>query len=337
MDAERSQLFNLIYGYISTHLISAACKLRLFDAIGEQSCTSADLAKRISYDENSLRRLIKALASFDLLEWMPPSGFRATKMGLLLRQDTPESFYPAVETGFDGLTRDRAWHALAEAVRTGGIAFDIGLGESFFSYLERHPPYKKTFYGAMESSLSKVIQVTEPIDFGRFSSVSDIGGANGRLLQSIHSRFPSLECAIFDREALLGQTPSTEVNAIPASQFRFIVGDFFSEIPSGFDCYMLSRIIDDWSDSKATLLLRNVRAACALGTSLFIIQPVTASFDASFDATIADINMLVYRGVLNARLKRLCNWPVLPALISRRSTDLKKADISHLSFMPTRA
>jgi len=296
MDTDRSRLFNLIYGYIGTHLISAACKIDLFDAIGDQACSSTELASRLGCDESHLRRLMKALSSYGLMTWEPPSTFSATAMGALLAKSTPDSFYPAVETGFDGLTRDTAWHALPQALRSGGVPFDIGLGERFFSYLERHPAYQKTFYDAMESSLTKVIEVAQLIDFGRFRSVLDIGGANGTLLSAIRARFPALDCSVFDREALTVAGDAGASAALASAGLGFISGDFFETIPGGFDCYVLSRILDDWNDKQAAVILRNVRLACEAGRSLFVMQPITSSVDGSFDATLADINMLVYMG-----------------------------------------
>jgi hypothetical protein len=307
MNNDRQRLFNLIYGYIGTHLVSAACKLDLFDALSDQTLTSVDLATRMAVDEHSLRRLMKALSGLGLLNWQPPNIFSATPMGALLASTAESSMRTTVETGFDGLTRDRAWHALPQAIRNGGIPFDIGIGESFFSYLERNPEYQQTFYAAMDSSISKVLELAQKVDFGRFRRVLDIGGGGGTLVQAIRARFPELDCAVFDRPAMAATATKSGIPAIS--------GDFLASIPADFDCYMLSRILDDWDDRSASVILRNVRNACQPGATLLVLQPVTAANDASSDAMIADINMLVYNGRLQAlgwRAEQPCKSSWLP-------------------------
>lgn len=288
MDHDRQRLFDMIYGYIGSHLISTACKLDLFDALGDHSLTSVELATSLGVDERRLRRLMKALAGLRLLQFQTPNLFSATPMGALLARTAEDSMRAAVETGFDSLTRDRAWHALAPAIRSGGIPFDIGLGESFFAYLERHPEYQQTFYGAMDSSIGKVLELAQAIDFGRYRRVLDIGGGAGTLVRSISARFPDLECVVFDRAAMAAAAADAGVASIS--------GSFLESVPAGFDCYLLSRILDDWDDDQASRILENVRRAARAGTSLLVLQPVTAPTDISPDAVISDINMLVYMG-----------------------------------------
>ena len=67
-------------------------------------------------------------------------------------------------------------------------------------------------------------------------------------------------------------------------------------MPTGADCYLLSRIINDWRDDKARTIVSNIRRAMNRDASLILIEPVTKSDNNSFDSIIADINMLVYMG-----------------------------------------
>lgn len=42
---------------------------------------------------------------------------------------------------------------------------------------------------------------------------------------------------------------------------QIIPGSFFDSVPTGGDVYMLSRILHDWPDEKAKLILDNCRKA----------------------------------------------------------------------------
>jgi O-methyltransferase domain/Dimerisation domain len=293
---DRARVFSLMYGYIGTHLVSTACKLGVIDALADNAMTSAELAQRLGCHRKSLHRVMRAMAAFGLVEIRAPGTFAATGAGKLLQKDRPGSFYPAVETGFDSLTRDSAWHALPKAIRTGGIAFDIGTGDSFFSYLEKNSGYQSTFYDAMETSLSKVVDVLQNVDFSRFKTLIDVGGANGKLLSLIRDKHPHIDAAVYDRQVMFDQVMSGQGIPNYFGTIRYLPGNFFESIPGGADCYLLSRIINDWCDDRATKIVSNVRAAMKPGASLILIEPVTRTDDNSFDAVIADINMLVYMG-----------------------------------------
>jgi len=51
-------------------------------------------------------------------------------------------------------------------------------------------------------------------------------------------------------------------------------GSFFEAVPTGGDLYVLKMIIHDWPDDQAIEILRNVRAAAEVGTTLLLIETV---------------------------------------------------------------
>lgn len=293
LDRDQMRLLNLVYGYVGSHLMATACKLGIVDAIGDDTMTSTALAEHMGTHEQSLRRVLRALTTYGVLEAAPGDGFRVTSMGRMLKKDAPGSFFGAVETGFDGLTRDRAWHALPQAVKTGHVAFEIATGGGFFAYLDEHPSYLETFFGAMDASIAKVFDVLSGVDFGRYRSLLDVGGADGTLAAHLKSMHPHLECTVYDTPAVLERAAAA---GKASRQLRYVPGDFFEAVPHGADCYMLSRIIDDWPDEKAQTLLVNIRNAMNPHAVLIIVGPVKDPDDYSFDATLSDLSMLVYMG-----------------------------------------
>ncbi len=72
-----------------------------------------------------------------------------------------------------------------------------------------------------------------------------------------------------------------------------IRGDFFEEVPSVFDVYLLSQILHDWDDERATAILRNLRAAIPPHGRLVILDQVIPPGDAPHPDKILDLIMLV--------------------------------------------
>src|SRR4029078_13201194 len=100
--------------------------------------------------------------------------------------------------------------------------------------------------------------VAEACDFGPFTRVVDVGGGHGQLLSAILARNPHLSGVLFDlpsgvaaaRQGTGGDLPRTE----------FIAGDFFESVPTG-DVYVIKKVVHDWDDEHAALILRNCRKA----------------------------------------------------------------------------
>lgn len=83
------------------------------------------------------------------------------------------------------------------------------------------------------------------LDFSGFGTVVDVGGGRGTLLAAVLDATPGVEGMLFNGPDLV------EGAGMPA-----VGGDFFDEVPSGADCYVLSRIVHDWDDVSVVAILR---------------------------------------------------------------------------------
>ena len=85
-----------------------------------------------------------------------------------------------------------------------------------------------------------------------------------------------------------------------ADRCRAVGGDFFEELPSGADAYLLKHVIHDWDDERAAAILRNCRRAMGSKGTLLILEGVyPPRIDASPEcrgAAANDVNMLVNTG-----------------------------------------
>ena len=86
-------------------------------------------------------------------------------------------------------------------------------------------------------------------------------------------------------------------------------GSFFDGVPTGGDIYVLKMIIHDWPEDQAIEILRNVRAAAEVGTTLLLIETVLSDHNRDHVGNWTNLEMLLmnagrertaaeYRGLL---------------------------------------
>lgn len=142
--------------------------------------------------------------------------------------------------------------------------------------------------------------VAATYDFSSLRTVVDVGGGNGTLVIGLLSAHSHLDGVVFD----LPQVATRAIKEIAAAglvdRCRAVGGDFFQEVPSGGDAYLLKHVIHDWDDERATTVLRNCSRAMGPDAKLLIIEGVYPErIDRSLEsrgAAANDVNMLVNTG-----------------------------------------
>jgi hypothetical protein len=116
-------------------------------------------------------------------------------------------------------------------------------------------------------------------------TVVDVGGGNGSLLAELLRRRPGLRGIVFD----LPETNRDE--AALGERIQFVEGSFFDAVPRG-DVYVLSTILHDWDDERATAILRTIRAAAPQGARLVVLETVIPPGNEPEGAKWLDLLML---------------------------------------------
>jgi O-methyltransferase domain len=82
-------------------------------------------------------------------------------------------------------------------------------------------------------------------------------------------------------------------------------------VPKGADAYLLSRVIHDWDDERALVILRNCRRAAETRASLLLIErmlPEQIERSAVAQAVaVSDLNMLVMTGGRERTAAQYCD------------------------------
>lgn len=178
----------------------AALELGIFDALGQEALSVADLAARCGLDAKACGRLVDALASLGLLarHGGPASGVvevactTVTRRHLL--QDAP---------GYlgDSLAYRRrlagTWTRLAEAVRTGGSPLEPPADEGETAYRERVRRYVLAMDDVARHKARLIADRLDPAALSPACLV-DLGGGAGAVAAEILRRSPGWRGVVLD-------------------------------------------------------------------------------------------------------------------------------------------
>jgi hypothetical protein len=292
-------LFRMVTAYYVSRAIHVAAKLGIADLLAAGARGHDELARATSTDPDSLRRVLRLLAGAGVFTEEEDGKFALTPIGACLRSGVPGSMRAATLL-FGGITQ-QAWGDLLHSVETGEPAFRRVFGMDSFDYLAEHPDEAANFDAAMAGFTKRIATaVAEAYDFSPFHRIVDIGGGNGLLLAGILTAYPALAGIIFDLPHVAARAEEQIRELDLADRCEIVGGDFFKEVPSGGDAYLLKHVIHDWNDDRATEILRNCRRAMGAEATLLIVEGVYPSridqSEESRGAAANDVNMLVCTG-----------------------------------------
>jgi hypothetical protein len=134
-------------------------------------------------------------------------------------------------------------------------------------------------------------------DFGRWKTVTDVGGGSGALLAAILRAYPALEGVLADAPSVLERAQRREfLSSDLAGRTRFEPCDFFHAIPSGSRAYVMKNIIHDWNDEQACQILRNCRRAVPDDGVLLLIEYCLGDDNTPSLGKMVDLVMLTITG-----------------------------------------
>lgn len=258
--------------------VSTACKLNLFDHLQEEK-TAKQLAIELSLNEEKLLLLLNALHNADFLS-KNADFFKVNSLSKFLTENNPESLkYACLNWSDEHLT---AWQNLDFSIQTGKSSFEKIYGLPFFDYLNENPeklhPYHKAMYEYAKDDYKTLPDV---IDFNKHNSVMDVGGSYGAVLENIKAKNPNVECILFDLEKV--------VNNVTVPNIQKVSGSFFDKIPSEAEAFILSRILHDWNDERANIILKNCFVALPNNGTLYLIENCADKI--KVDLSLLSLNM----------------------------------------------
>jgi hypothetical protein len=317
-------LFEQIAGYMQTHLLRVAARLRLADHLAAGPASAEELAARTGVDAEGLRRLLRGLVTLGVFARRRDGRFRNNRRskallsagaasrghGRLSRvarrrsaegadRRSPGRSEAAISLRdcalyFGSESQLRAWDELEETVSGGGSGFERAHGMNTWDWFEQHPEEQAAFAGTMVGITRLYAPgVASTYPFGEVRRLCDVGGGHGDLLTEVLLRHPRLEAVLLDSPGVLATARPFLAARGVLERVELAAGCFFEAVPAGCDAYLLKNVLHDWDDERALRILGNCRRAMGPGHRLLVVEAVVEEDTTRDIGPLSDLQMMV--------------------------------------------
>ncbi|XTZ15517.1 methyltransferase [Micromonospora echinospora] len=256
-------------------VLETALTMGLLDALEPGPVGLGDLATRFDVRPLRLYKFLDCLESVGVVEREEKSD------------DITEASYRAVPglrdavravVGPGSLERDRdryPWRRLhgrlAESLRG-----EVSMTDDDFAWPPKTDEQTASFEQSMSVGLGPVVEV-----FGRHADrlwsgrrrFLDVGGGDGTLAARVLRDAPELRVDVYNLPAVGPLVEQTRAGCVDPDRLGFVGGDFFAEpLPTGYDVISFVRVLHDWPNDVARMLVEKAYAALPPGGMLLICE-----------------------------------------------------------------
>jgi hypothetical protein len=293
MASPAEHIVRLGFGFAVSQALRVVADLEIADRLVGGERYVDDLAAQTGSHVGALYRVMRLLAAEGVFRETSDRRFGLTELGAALRSDERSGPRELIRM----LNREPylAFAQLGQSVRSGLPAFEEVFGKPRFDWLADHPAEAALFQRAMVAlSQGSNEAIAEAYDFGPFSQVVDVGGGHGQLLSTILSRHPHPSGVLFDLPSGIEAARAGTGGPLPRTEL--VTGSFFNSVPAGAGVYVLKKVIHDWNDEQAAVILRNCRDAMAPRGRVLIAETIVPPGNEPDSIKLVDANMLVVTG-----------------------------------------
>lgn len=250
--------------------LRAGCLLGVFDQLGAPM-SAVELAEGLDCDADAMARFLRVLVDTGLVE-SRGDRFVATDVGATFQTTHPSHLRELVLMQTD-LSTIAAWRELETALRTGDGVYERVNGVSHWEHLAAHPDLERTFNAAMaRRGTVQAAALLESVDLDGVTSVVDVGGGRGAMLEALLEQRPGLTGVVADRPPVAEEATDHLAASGLADRARGVGCDFFTSLPGGADVYTMAHVLHDWTDEQCIQILRTVRAAMSPEARLLVLE-----------------------------------------------------------------
>lgn len=293
----QTAIMHIIAGYWLSRSVYLAARLKLADAIGDSELGLPDLAAKTGTNPTALRRLMRALTSHGFFLERADRRYAQSPLSETLRSGKPGSMRGLAEAEL-GHDHYEAWGQIETCLRQDGTAFERIYGMPIWRYYGEHPETEALFAEAM-SNFTTIAHagILGSYEFPPFKMAVDVGGGHGAFLKAVIDPHPDASGILFDVPTVIAEAEQTgAITGGSNGRIHGIGGDFFNEVPTGGDLYLLKFILHDWKDEQSIQILSSVRKAIISGGRLVIIEIVLPNGSEPHVGPLIDLNMMVMTG-----------------------------------------
>ena len=259
-------------------VLLSAVKLGVFTALGSEAKTGAELQDALEFHPRATYDFLDTLVALKFLDRDgegEAAKYRNTEeTALFLDRRSPQFM-----GGFLEMANDRLypyWGDLVDALKTGKPQNETkGGGDSIFAELYKDPAKLEQFMDAMAGiSCGNFMALAEKIDFSKYKTLTDVGGATGLLSMCVAKQHPQIQCTTADLPGASAVAKRKIAEAGLSDRIATADIDFFKDPIPPADVVTMGMILHDWNLETKMMLIRKAYDALPEGGAFIVVENI---------------------------------------------------------------
>jgi len=276
--SDPTPILQTAFGFWNSKVLLTAVEMGLFTKLGNRRLTGEELGLELVLHPLAIYDFFDAQVAMKFLEREgdgPGARYFNTPEGAMYLDENSPRYIGGILKMLNARLF-RYWHDLPEALRTGRPQNEAKHGEKgVFETLYEDPAKLEGFLNAM-TGLSRLNfeSLAVLIDFSKFTTLCDIGGATGLLCLEVARNHPHLQCYTWDLPVVEPIARRNIAAAGLSDRVHTVSGDFFKEPLPKADVITMGMILHDWNLEKKMHLIRAAYDALPPGGAFMAIENI---------------------------------------------------------------
>ncbi len=293
--AETITIGRLNTAYAQSKILHSAVETGLFELLDEGPADLATIAGRLGLHPRLLPDFLRALVALDLVEYTGAGYRNSAQAAACLLPGSP--YYLGASVRAAAARHYAIWGKLTEALRDGEAKADNGAGPAAFERLYRNHDAARRFLAHMDSAHSLVgPQLAEAVDWKRYRTFVDVGGARGHIAAAVLDAHPHLSGGVFELPPVRPLFDEHMAQAGLTDRITFHAGDFFTDPLPAADVLVFGHVLHDWEAGQRQTLLEKAYEALAPGGAVVVYDQMLDDAAPELPAVLGSLQVALVTG-----------------------------------------
>jgi hypothetical protein len=273
-----SHILQTATAFWPSKVLLSAVGLGVFTALGKKAMTAEELGKALSLNPRGWYDFFDTLVALKFLErdGDGPGGRYKNTVDTATFLDKASPAYIGGIADMMNTRLYRFWGELETALKTGKPQNEIkDGGTSMFAKLYADPARLGIFLEAMSGFQGgNFMALAEKFDFGRYKTVTDVGGALALLSRVVGARHKQLTFKSFDLPEVAPHAQKHVDASGMKDRITVVSGDFFKDDLPKADVVTMGNILHDWNLPNKKILIKKAYDALPAGGAFIAVENV---------------------------------------------------------------
>ena len=292
--ADVLEIGRLNSAFAQSRILSSAVDVGLFELLDQAPADAEAVATRLGLDPRLVPDFLRALTALGLVERVEDAYRNSPRAAACLVPGRP--YYLGASVRATAARHYAAWARLTDALR-GTAPADEGRGPDAFARLYEQPDLARRFLAHMDSAHALVgPQLAEVVDWSKYASFVDVGGARGHIASVLVQSHPHLTGAVFELPAVEPFFHEYAAETGTADKLEFHGGDFFTDPLPQADVLIYGHVLHDWTAPRRAFLLELAFNTLRPGGALVVYDQMLDDEEPALGAALGSLQVALATG-----------------------------------------